>query len=97
MRKVFYEKCEQFPQITFVRSEGEADDIAKAKFKKGDKVVASDEYIKSGKAFDGVAIVDMPIVTLVYGELKYAIKGYNKDGKQWLDFLKESQLKMAEV
>ena len=93
MRNVIYNKCEQFPQITFVTTEGEEDDITKAKFQSGDKVVASDEYIKSGKAFDGIATIDIAFISLVYGELKYAVIGYKDDGSKWIDFCNESQLK----
>lgn len=83
-------------QITFVTSQGKDDDIAKAKFKKGDIVVILDDHKNESNSFNRIAIVDVPFISLYNGELQYAvIVGYKDNGRETIRFCAESQLRVV--
>lgn len=85
---------EKHGRISFVGYEGEPDDLTKAIFQKGDIVSASDKCEHNFPSQE--AIVDCVFLSLGEEEIKYAVKGVRDDnGKQWCNFFRESELKLA--
>lgn len=79
--------------IKVITAKGEPDDITKAKFKSGDKVIASDGV--QWPFDEAIATIDIPFLALVEERLTYAVIG-NIRGKRKIVFYYENEMEFAE-